>query len=188
MTHGRLDEARAIAEACLAGMGSRLVHVRSVGAKAERLVDKLGLRICVAEAAWLHDIGYSEGVLASGFHPLDGARWLSRRGWDPSVIGLVAHHSGAAVEAEERGLAAELALMPAADTQELDVLNLCDLTTSPDGREVTVEARMTEILHRYPEEDAVHRAVLRSRAGMQASVLRVQARLRSADVRSGVDG
>jgi HD superfamily phosphodiesterase len=27
-------------------------------------------------AAWLHDIGYSPEIAVSGFHPLDGARYL----------------------------------------------------------------------------------------------------------------
>jgi hypothetical protein len=30
-------------------------------------------------------------------------------GWDSVVVQLVAHHTGAAIEAEERGLGAELA-------------------------------------------------------------------------------
>lgn len=29
-------------------------------------------------AAWLRDIGYAPEVVDTGFHPLDGARWLRR--------------------------------------------------------------------------------------------------------------
>ena len=31
-------------------------------------------------AAWLHDIGYAEELLDTGFHPLDGARFLASAG------------------------------------------------------------------------------------------------------------
>ena len=54
-------------------------------------------------AAVLHDIGYSPVLARVRFHPLDGARFLSARGWDARVVALVAHHSAAAIEAEIRG-------------------------------------------------------------------------------------
>ena len=60
-------------------------------------------------AAWLHDIGYAPEVATSGVHPLDGARFLAASGVSKRLVGLVAHHSCAAPEAELRGLAAELA-------------------------------------------------------------------------------
>ena len=64
----------------------------------------------VEAAAWLHDIGYSPDLVGTGFHPLDGARYL-RDAWraSPLLCRLVANHTGALIEAEERGLAEELA-------------------------------------------------------------------------------
>lgn len=188
MTDGGLAEARATAKGCLGGAGDRWRHVRVVGATAERVSVQLGLGSAIAQAAWLHDVGYSERIKESGFHPLDGARWLAERGWDSSVVALVAHHSGAAAEAEERGLARDLAVFTVPDDADLDVLNYADLTTGPDGAPLPVESRLDEILRRYPEVDPVHRAVVRSRASLIGSVRRVEARLRSADVGLGVDG
>jgi hypothetical protein len=53
-------------------------------------------------AAWLHDIGYAPALAKTGFHPLDGARHLEALGVDRRLCCLVAHHSGATFEAEER--------------------------------------------------------------------------------------
>lgn len=44
----------------------------------------------------------------TGFHPLDGARYLRSVGAPDRVVNLVAHHSCALVEAQLRGLADEL--------------------------------------------------------------------------------
>ena len=45
----------------------------------------------------------------SGFHPLDGARYLRRIGINAQVTSLVAYHSCAPIEAKVRGLDVELA-------------------------------------------------------------------------------
>jgi predicted hydrolase (HD superfamily) len=60
-------------------------------------------------AAWLHDIGYALELVETGFHPLDGARYLRRVGVDGQVVNLVAYHSCAQTEADVRGPGAELA-------------------------------------------------------------------------------
>ena len=60
-------------------------------------------------------------------------------GASPIVISLVAFHTGAEFEAEERGLARELATVPRPDQGLLDALILCDLTVSPTGEPVAVE-------------------------------------------------
>ena len=57
-------------------------------------------------AAWLHDIGYLPDLARTGLHGLDGARYLRDvQHADPMLCRLVAHHSCAVIEAEERGLA-----------------------------------------------------------------------------------
>ena len=176
-----MAEARHLAESVLDGSGGRLQHVRRVGVLAEQLTVALSLGPQVAEAAWLHDVGYGGSVVITGFHSLDGATWLAARGWAPTVVSLVAFHSGAAVEAEQRGLIEQLAGFPLPEAEDLDALDFCDLTTGPDGSSVGVEERISEILGRYPADDPVHRAVLLSRAELVASVQRVQDRLASAD-------
>ena len=58
-------------------------------------------RDLLVAAAYLHDIGYAPHLKATGFHPVDGARHLEHTG-RPALARLVAHHSGASVEARYR--------------------------------------------------------------------------------------
>jgi hypothetical protein len=71
---------------------------------AEGFVAPPGWRWQHVAAAWLHAIGYAPSIGHTRFRPLDGARHRRDQGWPTSVVNLVAHHSGARFEAEERGL------------------------------------------------------------------------------------
>ncbi len=87
----------------------------------------------------------------TGLHALDGARYLrDAQHADAMLCRLVAHHSYAVIEAEERGLADILSLeFEPAPYAHSSVLTYCDMTTSPDGELVPVELRLAEIHHRY---------------------------------------
>jgi hypothetical protein len=113
-------------------------------------------------AAWLHDIGYASELAATGFHPLDGARYVRAQGHE-RVARLAAHHTGARVEASIRGIEDYLAEFPF-DNSELDrALTFCDLTTSPAGAPVGVSERVREIQERYGAEHPVSRCMERCR-------------------------
>lgn len=129
-------------------------------------------------AAWLHDVGYSAAIVETGFHPLDGARYLRSLGWPHRVCCLVANHTNARIEADARGLAAALAAeFPAERTPVADALTYVDLTTSPDGEPVTVHERLTEILERYGPGHVVHESISRATPDLIATVRRVEDRL-----------
>src|SRR6185312_6053015 len=120
----------------------RWAHVQGVAARARSLAPVLGADTGLLEAAaWLHDVGYAPGLVTTGLHQLDGARYLrDAQHADAVLCRLVAHHSCAIVEAGERGLAEVLALEFEPAPQELsDALTYCDLPTSPDGELVPVE-------------------------------------------------
>ncbi|SKA14275.1 Predicted HD superfamily hydrolase [Marinactinospora thermotolerans DSM 45154] len=158
----------------------RWAHTQGVAGQAATLVPLLGDDTdLVTAAAWLHDIGYSPALAVTGFHPLDGARYLRDvEKADERLCSLVAHHSGAWVEAGERGLQDELveefAFPPA---HLLDALTYSDMTTGPDGTRLPVERRLAEILERYAPGDIVHRSITRSRLALTASVHAVEGRL-----------
>lgn len=156
-----------LAESLLAQeLPRRWRHTQGVAARARELADQLGDDAELIEAAaWLHDIGYAPPLAITGFHPLDGARYL-RDSVDTEVLlqELVAHHTGALVEAEERGLRSLLLTEFGSGDghpQLLDALTACDLTTGPDGRRISPEDRVAEILQRYTPDDVVHRSVQR---------------------------
>jgi HD superfamily phosphodiesterase len=155
MTEGP-EDAACIAESHLAAaLPRRWRHVRAVAAKADRLGQLVGedSQLLVA-AAWLHDIGYAPDIADTGFHSLDGARWLLCQGFDLRLAGLVAHHSCASYEAAERGLGGALmAEFPLEEFATSDALWFADMTTGPDGQDLTVEERLAEIRERYGPDD-----------------------------------
>lgn len=158
----------------------RWAHSQGVAEQARSLRAVLGDDADLVEAsAWLHDIGYSPDLAATGFHPLDGARYLRDvREADEGLCSLVAYHSCAVVEAEERGLLAPLKGEFAAPPGDLlDALTYSDMTTGPDGVHLPVERRLSEILERYAPEDLVHRSITRSSPLLTASVRSVEQRL-----------
>jgi predicted hydrolase (HD superfamily) len=134
-------------------------------------------------AAWLHDIGYSPEIGHTRFHPLDGARHLQAHGWPAQVVNLVAHHSGARLEAAERGMSEELNEFPFADDPVLDALVTADLTTGPTGERLTYDERIAEILKRYPADDPVHRTWVKAAPILKEAVQRTEERLSTAQPR-----
>ncbi|WP_232518801.1 HD domain-containing protein [Mycobacterium intracellulare] len=155
----------------------RYSHSAGVAATAGRLARVLapGHEEDIVAAAWLHDIGYSPELMdtGTGFHPLDGAKYAEQAGISPNVVSLIAHHTGAVVEARERGLDKQLAAFPLpVNVAALAILSCADLCTGPDGVPVDPAERIDEVLQRYPATDPVHRAIATS-----APLLIGQARL-----------
>lgn len=168
--------AKTVAAGHLKASGARWAHVQAVGRLADSLVEAGLVSQDVATAAWLHDVGYATALVDTGFHPLDGARSVEGVA-ARNVVALIAHHTGADVEAQERGLTEELARMPVPDPEDLDVLTLLDLVVGPDGSVVTPEWRVNEVLHRYEPHDPVNRAMTRSRDELLAAAGRARGRL-----------
>jgi putative nucleotidyltransferase with HDIG domain len=175
----------ALAARLLEPLDQRWKHVQGVAARAAELAPALGItqRDTLTTAAWLHDIGYAPALARTGFHPLDGARFLRGDGWSPEVVNLVAHHSGARYEAVERGLAEELGEFPFELNALQDALDTADLTTGPGGEPMTFAERMDEIAARYPPDDPVARFWPRARAAEAEAIDRTMARLAAAQPR-----
>jgi hypothetical protein len=151
----------------------RWAHVQGVAGQARSLAPILGDDSDLLEAAaWLHDIGYSPDLIDTGFHPLDGARYLRDvQNADQALCRLVANHTGALIEAEERGLAGVLTaeFRPASPFLS-DALTFCDMTTGPDGHLLSVDERLADIRGRYSTGHVVSRAVERSSGKLRDAV------------------
>ncbi|HET7386290.1 MAG TPA: HDIG domain-containing protein [Nocardioidaceae bacterium] len=180
MTKGsELEQAAHLAEELLCDKPNRLAHVREVAETARRVTGACGIDPdLLISAAWLHDIGYADAAVQTGFHPLDGARYLRSIAFDERVVSLVAHHSFAVLEAWERGLEGVLTAEFVAPPAELaDALCFCDMTTGPTGDDVTLDERLTEIRVRYGAEHIVTRFIDRAEPELRAAIARVEARL-----------
>ncbi|MBB4776810.1 HD domain-containing protein [Actinomadura livida] len=155
----------------------RWAHTQGVARQARTLAPILGDHADLLEAAaWLHDIGYAPELAETGFHPLDGARYLRETHQaDEHLCRLVAHHSCALIEASERGLAKVLALeFHAAPPPMSDFLIYCDMTTSPDGHCIQVGSRLSEIRDRYGSNHIVTKFVRTAEPHLTDAVHRIQ--------------
>ncbi|KDQ68549.1 HD domain-containing protein [Streptomyces sp. NTK 937] len=159
----------------------RWAHSRGVASRAAEISRIMEADAdLVGAAAVLHDVGYAPRLAVTGFHPLDGGRFLRDEfGANERLVRLVANHSFALLEAEERGLRAEMEQeFPLLDEPLLvDVLVYCDMTTTPDGEQTTVEDRVAEIAGRYESDGIVGRFIRRATPNILASVERVEAAL-----------
>ena len=148
MGRDRVAWARAVAERYMSPLGRRWLHVQEVAARAEALPFTGEEAARLVAAAYLHDIGYADELAVTGFHPLDGARHLRALG-EEDLARLVAHHSNARYEAQLRGFDDYEQEFPFEGTMVDVALTYCDMTTSPDGRRVSLDERVTELVDRY---------------------------------------
>lgn len=170
------DEARILAERLLAAaLPQRWRHVQAVAAEAARLSAELNIDCrAVVSAAWLHDIGYAPAVADTGFHPLDGARYLRKRDWDDEVCRLVAHHTDAAHQADAQGLGEALrSEFAEVGGLKQDIVWAADATTGPNGERFTLVERIAEIHKRYGAGHPVAERMTASRDALEAAIDRV---------------
>ena len=146
----RINEARQVAGHLLADLPERWHHTVGVAERAHELAAALHVdRYVVVAAAWLHDIGYSPAIRDTGFHPLDGARHLTRHGWPLRISALVAHHSGARFVAQARGVHDLLLAYPPEETLVADTVTYADQTVGPGGRRMDIRQRIADMLQRH---------------------------------------
>jgi hypothetical protein len=162
----------------------RWAHVQGVGRRAHLVAPLSSAGDCkvLIGAALLHDIGYAPELVDTGFHPLDGARYLRDVGGSDRLVNLVAHHSCATLEAELRGLSDELAEFEDERTALRDALWWADMTTTPEGDETTVVRRVAEIQTRYGPDDLVSCFIRRAWDDLNAAAERTQRRLEAAGI------
>lgn len=158
----------------------RWQHTQGVAKRAVELAGTVpaGERSILIAAAWLHDIGYSPAIRRTGFHPLDGALHLRRKHWEPRVVALVAHHSGARFVPVERGFADMMATFDFEDSPVSDALTYADQTVGPGGRRMTVEYRIAEAIARHGPDSPNARARVDRVPYLLAVAERVEARLK----------
>jgi putative nucleotidyltransferase with HDIG domain len=179
----RFDQAFALSESLLAEpLPDRWKHVQAVAAQAERLTAVADVHVDdLRVAAVLHDIGYSPAIAHTKFHPLDGARFLEREGFESRIVALVARHSCAVVEAALR----ELDGVEDYDDEvnpTRDALWYCDAVTGPQGQHFTADGRWAEIRARYGPESLVSRFLDKAEPQLRGAVDRTLMRMQSAGV------
>ncbi|WP_432188643.1 HD domain-containing protein [Streptomyces sp. Tue6028] len=173
-----------LAESLLAEpLPRRWQHSLGVAERARTVALVLGKDAELLEAAAvLHDVGYSPDLAKTGFHPLDGARYLRDTARaDERVVNLVAHHSCAWMEAEARGLREELEGEFPRESEHLnDALCYCDMNTTPDGTPTNPVDRVNEIAGRYGPDSLIGTFIRRAEPAILACTSRVLERVAAA--------
>jgi HD superfamily phosphodiesterase len=169
---------RCEAQRRLGRLESRWAHTCGVVGRAQALAPTVAPadREVLVAAAWVHDIGYAVELLDTGFHPLDGARWL-RECRQERLASLVAYHSGAWFEASARGLATAVEDFVEERSPVADLLTYCDLTIDARAREVGVSARLAEIETRYGWDSHVSRGMRAAARPLAALACRTETRI-----------
>ena len=166
----------------MTNLGRRQQHVRRAAALAAEVGRAFDAdREVLVAAVLLHDVGYSSDLSKSGFHPLDGARFV-RAGGHERLARLVAHHSGARHEVRLRGIDGFLDEFPFDDSALDHALTYCDLTTGPDGERMSLEQRLREIQDRYCRDHVVSRAIRLGRPEFERARDETERRMQAAGV------
>lgn len=172
-----VDSCSKLAMKLLSGLGDRIKHVSGVAELAETLVrvpfESPGDYEVLLAAAWVHDVGYAGELVETGFHHLDGARYLEGLG-EHRLACLVAHHSSGTEEATLRGLDRELAPFACEPGLVSDCLSYCDLSVGPTGERTTLESRIAEVTERYGEDSIVSKGLHLAYPRLKASFERVE--------------
>jgi hypothetical protein len=182
VTHTNIDESDAarLAAQLLGRLDARVAHSAGVARQARRVAYLLDhpWRSAVTDAAWLHDIGYGDAVAKTGFHGLDGARWLRDNGWASATCRLVAWHTSALSEGILRGLYQDLtAEFERPPPLAAAALTWADLTSSPCGEVWMLERRLADILERHPADSTVHRATVAALPALRSAAAEIEAKL-----------
>jgi len=170
-------EALSLARQLLWDHGTRWPHVQTAGLVATGLthlfdVDEAALLVA---AATLHDIGYSDGIVQTGFHPLDGALYLRAEGYPGRLASLVAHHSWAVLMAPQHGVHDLADQFPQEHSLLVDALVYADMHAAPRGGVIGPDTRLADIAGRHQHPIQVARA-----DRLRASIRRVEEEIRRA--------
>jgi putative nucleotidyltransferase with HDIG domain len=174
-----VQAAQELAGRLLSGNPERLAHSAAVADRAEYLSAAVApdRRSELVAAAWLHDIGYSEAVQQTTFHPVDGARYLRLNGWRIEVCNAVAHHSGSRFVAVVRRLESDLMDFAFTEDEVTDTLTVADQTVGPGGVPMIITVRMADMLRRHGPDSPNALAHARRGPYLLAAADRVAARL-----------
>ncbi len=135
---------------------TRLAHMRQACNTAKRLVCQMdydaNTSAKIVTAALFHDVGYSEKLKKTGFHPLDGAAYLAHCGAPEDLISAVLWHSSTPVEIESLPEIKEIYDNfpgPRYDCPIHKAVAYCDFRTSPLGESYSFGQRIVELEGRF---------------------------------------
>ncbi len=162
---------RRFVETALNSSPSRLVHVLEIARRVREsaaLLNRLGwhppIDLEIAEcAALLHDIGYWKPIAETGFHPVDGLRFLYGQG-QKELGELIAGHSCS----PEEGMLSGFPGIEPSPNIIARLITYWDLQVKQGGEVVSYQERLRDILSRYGPDTIVAKANLAAQPRLEA--------------------
>lgn len=132
------------------GLKDRYKHTISVSLLMKDKASEIGLDPNIAQCiGMLHDIGYTDRIKTSGFHALDGYNHLLKI--DKTAAERIALHTSTPEEAALRNIA-----IPKIKQDLYAVLlSYADARVMGNGKVVSFDERLQDIINRYGEEHVV---------------------------------
>lgn len=153
------DQVLQLVQTVFSGEPARLAHILTVATQVRTTAQQLAGGSGTPDvdlayrSALLHDIGYAEALYDTGFHPIDGAQYLQRKGY-ADIADFIICHSNSPEQALLRGL-------PAISVSRhiiADLITYWDVQVTQGGKLVSYTERMEDIRKRYGEESPVWEA------------------------------
>ncbi len=161
---------------CLADNSARIAHVLEIARRVRSSGELLGLKpfeLDLAEcAALLHDIGYWKPIALTGFHPIDGARFLEQQ-QESELAKLIVGHSCSPEEGELSGFPG----IKQDDSLVAKLITYWDVQVKQGGYVVSYEERLAEIINRYGDTSIIGIANIRAKARIEKIIKEIGASL-----------
>ncbi len=139
---------------------NRHKHILGVINLAKQIEEKISFNGHLVTSALYHDIGYSDKIKHTGFHPVDSALKAYEDGINEEIINAVMSHTGAIGEAY---LTDKNLIKYYAFTNENTVLSkfltYCDTHINSVGTIVSLEERLNDIYARYNKSHHVYKNI-----------------------------
>lgn len=162
----KIGNARRLAHKLLKNNPKRLQHTLGVVDLSIKTLFREGYKVDsdiyknVVCSAYLHDIGYSEEINHTKFHPYDGYMYLKKLGISDNISLPVLYHTGSELlvhmfpskfHSEVVEFFKKESIITIEQMKYISLLDSSDIRINSEGVEVSVEDRLQDIVNRYGE-------------------------------------
>lgn len=140
----------------------RYKHIVGVVDEMNQLLEHFDLEEHIKEEliqlAYIHDIGHSEKLVKTGFHPLDGGLFCKKEKYSKDIIAAVMFHSGAYEDVRRNFPDLEYAYLEykyyltKKAKLYIELITYCDLHRSLTGKSITFREKLQEVFAIYGED------------------------------------
>lgn len=167
-------------EESLSDNPQRVLHILKIAHQVRESAIKLGLKGADLDfadcAALLHDIGYWKPIAITGFHPIDGARFLEQQG-EHNLASLIVGHSCSVEEGELLGFTE----IKFSSDIIAKLITYWDVQVKQGGEVVSYKERFTDIISRYGADSIVGKANIKAKPRIEKIIKEIDEMLKAVE-------